>query len=334
MYQIFKSLVFVAGSLAYCGITSAHAAQALSAHLDEKHSGKAFWKSSHAQHVYGLPDVTPGQQGTLSIDAQGVSFTGKSDSSSVQWHSIIAFNAASESVELWGDKGRLLRLLIPFSGGLAIAAFSHHRVDDLTVEFRDSKGGYHGAVFRLPSGEAPHALARSVQIVDSHPESQDIGCERRSVQSGSVFLRISHETNDVPPAYRALLYEHLVDRLRRLRGMQAIYREGQQMEQGNCPQFEVHLAIAGFRSGNQVLRASTGPIGMFISPTKLTTDVTFSDLSTGQSTHRKINSTVRDDSESWSVADKAAKSLAKHFSSASRMMTKPTFEHQQTQPSE
>jgi hypothetical protein len=44
-----------------------------------------------------------------------------------------------------------LRAVIPDGGGVAAAAVMHHRVDMLTVEYRDWRGAIHGAVFFLPA---------------------------------------------------------------------------------------------------------------------------------------------------------------------------------------
>ena len=325
MSRFSKSLIFLAASIVV--LIPHNAAAIVSPAQDiQKQTSAALWTSSNAQHVYGLPDTKPDDRGTLSLDGEGLSFTGKSAAFSLQWHSIIALSAGSDKVELWGAKGRLLRMLIPFSGGLAVAAITHHRVDELTVEFRGSKGGYHGAVFLLPSGEALRAVESSSRIGLVPNNSGDSECEEQPMQPGTVVLRMSSQPQlHVPAAYRALLYEHLVDRLRRVHGMQVVYREGQETDQGSCPEFVIDVAIAAFRPGNQVVRASTGPIGMFVAPTELTMNATFSDLPHGQSLHRQLKSTVRDDSESTRVSEKAAKSLAKHFASASKKLQKTSL---------
>jgi hypothetical protein len=98
------------------------------------------------------------EKGTLAVSATGLSFTSKVTNSVIPLPSIIAVGAGNQRVELWGMKGRILRMAIPNGGGLAAAAFMHHRVDMLTVEFNDSTGAYHGAVFFLPAKEADDAL--------------------------------------------------------------------------------------------------------------------------------------------------------------------------------
>ena len=238
-------------------------------------------------------DTKSGDRGSLRLDAEGLSFGGKSADFFVQWHSIIDSSEGNEQVELMGLKGRVFRMLIPFSGGLAVAAVTHHRVDELTVEFRDSRGGYHGAVFLLPLGEAQRALEHSGQFADFHHESPGLGCDGRVVQPGSVLVLASSPATDVPAAYRALVYEHLIDRLRDLHGVRVVYREGQAIDHENCSQFKVQVVIAGFQLGSQVLRASR-PTWNVPCSTELKMDVTFTDTFTGQCTEEHFKSTVRD----------------------------------------
>ena len=68
------------------------------------------WKSSSVQHAYGLPDTKPKLKGTLAVTPDGLTFTSKSSNYSIQRRSVIAVGAGNQRVELWGMKGRLLRM--------------------------------------------------------------------------------------------------------------------------------------------------------------------------------------------------------------------------------
>src|SRR5438105_7963660 len=130
----------------------------------------AEWSSSAAQHVYGLTGAKAKENGTLKITASGLSFAGKTSNATIRLDSIVAVGAGDERVELWGMKGRILRAAIPNGGGLVAATFMHHRVDMLTVEFSDSRGGYHAAVFYLPANEAQRAVETLATAPVSHRE--------------------------------------------------------------------------------------------------------------------------------------------------------------------
>src|SRR5450631_333810 len=118
----------------------------------------AVWQSTKAEHVYGFPELRHNKKGTLTLSEDALTFSGKSVNVSIQRNAVTAVAAGNQRVELFGMTGRLLRMTIPDGGGLAAAAVMHHRVDMLTVEFNDSHGGNHAAVFLLPANEAERAL--------------------------------------------------------------------------------------------------------------------------------------------------------------------------------
>lgn len=320
MNRIAGSLLFL---LAQAIICMPHAVFSATTPADLARPEPAAWKSSIVHHAYGLPGAKPKEKGTLTVNSEGLTFTGKSGGSSIQRPSVIAVSAGNERVELWGMKGRLLRMAIPENGGLAVAAILHHRVDMLTVEFSDNKGGYHGAVFLLPAHEAERALASFAQMPEVQREAASATCEGTSVRPGSVL--ISAPTWDqihVPAAYRALVYERLIDRTQHLKGSGYVYRDGEDDGQMGCPQYVIHTSIAGFKQGSQVKRAVLGPAGMFVGTTQMTFDATFTDASGKLDSHQQIKATVRGETESTSVADTVAKSLAKHYSSVKKEFEK------------
>jgi hypothetical protein len=277
----------------------------------------AVWKSTSAEHVYGFPDMKPHKKGALTLSADALTFSGKSGNTSIPRSSLTAVSAGNQRVELWGIGGRLLRMTIPDGGGLAAAAFMHHRVDMLTVEFNDSRGGNHGAVFFLPANEAEHAL-QSFALTPIPPRKvSDAVCENAPIEPKSVLVSApGWDHVEVPAAYRALVYEHVIDRLRRTKDVGHVYRDDEGDGQGACPQYIVHIAIATFKQGSSVQRAFLGPVGMFVGTTQMKFDVTFTDASGKLNTSEQITATMRGESESTDVADHVAKSIAKHYATA------------------
>lgn len=325
MNRLSASLLFLLSHALICMPHPVLAASAQAVDRDD-HAQPAAWKSSSVQHAYGLPDARPKEKGTLAITPDGLTFAGKSGSSSIQRPSVIAVSAGNQRVELWGMKGRLLRMAIPDGGGIAAAGVMHHRVDMLTVEFSDSKGGYHGAVFYLPAKEADRALQAFAQTPTVHREAANAPCQGSYVEPNSVLVSApAWDQVEVPAAYRALVYEHLIDRLQHAKGAGHVYRDGENdRQQQGCPQYTVHISIAGFKQGSQVKRAVMGPVGMFVGTTQMTFDATFTDASGRLNTHEQIKATVRGESESTDVANSVAKSLAKHYTSAQNEFTKPS----------
>ena len=168
------------------------------------------WKSTGAEHVYGFPDITPNKKGTLMLSADALMFSGKLGNRSIQRSSVTAVSAGNQRVELWGMRGRILRMTIPDGGGLAAAAVMHHRVDMLTVEFNDDRGANHAAVFFLPANEADRALQNFALIPVAPRKVSETVCQNASVEPKSVLVSAPNwDQAEVPAAYRALVYEHV-----------------------------------------------------------------------------------------------------------------------------
>lgn len=275
------------------------------------------WQSKNAKHVFGFPEIKPNRKGVLTLSADALTFTGKSENMFIDRKAITAVSAGDERVELWGLAGRILRSRIPYNGGMAAAAVMHHRIDMLTIEFRDPRGIDHSAVFFLPVNEAQRAFQSFGLIPVLSHRSVIAMCQAASMDAKSVLVaRPDWEQAKVPAVYQSLVYEHLIDRLRRTKGAGRIYREGEDivLPADGCPQYTVHMSIKAFKEGSSVKRAIFGPAGNFIGTTQMKFDVRFSDFSGSLDSTKEIKATVRSESESTSVADKIAKSIAKQYS--------------------
>ena len=276
-----------------------------------------LWQSTSAEHVYGFPDVRPNKKGSLTLSAETLRFSGKSGDVSIPRSSVTAVSAGNQRVELWGLGGRILRMTIPDGGGLAAAAVMHHRVDMLTVEFNDNHGGNHGAVFFLPANEADRALENFALTRSAPQRVSDTACHNGAVDPRSVLVTAPNwDRAEVPAAYRALVYEHAIDRLRHAKEAMHVYRDGEAGGNGACPQYVIHISIAAFKQGSSVQRAVLGPVGMFVGTTQMVFDVTYTDASGRLNVSEQIKATMRGESESTNVADHVASSLAKHYAAA------------------
>jgi hypothetical protein len=287
----------------------------------------AIWQSTKAEHILGFPEVKPHNKGTLTFSSDSVTFSGKAGTSSIDRKDVTAVSSGNQKVEIWGMKGRVLRAVMPNGSGVAGAMFMHHRVDMLTVEYRDKQGAIHGAVFFLPAHQADQALQSFTQMLApvqtealtdppvrvelaTVPNCQD------SVEPRSVLLAAPNwEHTDVPAAYRVLVYEHVIDRLRLTQGAGRVYRDGENDGHKLCPQYTIHISVAAFKTGSQVKRAILGPAGMFVGTTQMTFDTALNDASGSVDLHKQVKGTTRGESESTNVADSVAKSVAKQYAS-------------------
>jgi len=295
--------------------------------LQAPHAGDQ-WTAANVEHIYGLPEIKQHKRGSLTLSADNLTFTGKSGSTAIPRSSITAVSAGNERVELWGITGRILRMAIPDNGGLAIAAFAHHRIDMLTVEFNDARGGAHSAVFFLGANQAAHAIEAFAIEPRSSLASLKSGCQSGATETGSMLITSPNwDGVQVPAVYQGLVYEHLVERFRKAKSLKQVYRDGERIPEGMCPQYTVHLSVTGFKEGSSVKRAMLGPVGMFVGTTQMIFDAELSDRSGSINIKEELKSTIRGENESTSVADQVAKKLEKKYEKAVKASVKQSRAH-------
>jgi len=283
------------------------------------------WRSAHAVHVLGMPDVKARENGSLIITPQHLTFVGKSASSTIDLPSIVALSAGNERVELWGMTGRLMRMAVPYGGGAVFATFMHHQRDMLTVEFVDDRGGYHGAVFYLPGNESEQALRYIAPPPVAHHDMAGPPCPIAGINPNSILVKpLTTGQFNFPAAYRVLVYEHVIDRLRQIPGTE-VHRDAVTQGGENCSQYTMRLSATAFKPGSQVVRASTGPVGFFVGVTEITMDVEITDAKGTTVLHDQIKATQRGESESMNVIDKTAQQVVKWWAKEQTQLQKDTL---------
>ncbi len=303
-------------------------AQSNSALLGTPHI--AEWKAPRVEHAYGLPETKVHDKGALTINSGGLTFTGKSGSYSIPRSALLAVSTGSERVELWGMKGRLLRMAIPNGGGLAAASVMHHKVNMLSVEFRDPRDGYHAAVFYLPAEGAEHVMTSFADLPPAQTEDSKHAlatpsptCNHDSFGPRNILVTMPvWNQTEVPAAYRAFLYEHTVDRIQHLDGIGHVYREGEAFGQKSCPDYAIQVSVTAFQPGSQVKRAMMGPVGFFVGTTRMTFNVSITDATGRLNVTDEVKATVRGESESKNVADSVAKTISKRYVSETKRFEK------------
>jgi hypothetical protein len=278
------------------------------------------WRSSRATHVLGMPDVKARENGTLTITPEHLTFTAKSASSTIDLPSIVSLSAGNESVELWGMKGRLMRMAVPYGGGAAFATFMHHQRDMLSVEFVDGQGGYHGAVFYLPGNEAEQALGTVNPSPGTHPHESSAPCPIAGREPHSILVKqLTSDQSDLPAAYRVLIFEHIIDRLHQVPGS-VVHRDEMADARGDCSQYTMRLSATAFRPGSQVKRASMGPVGFFVGVTQITLNLEITDANGTPVLRDQIKASQRGESESMNVIDKIAQQVVKRYAKEQKQM--------------
>ncbi len=107
-----------------------------------------------ATHLLGLENTKSNCNGTLTIQGDALQFqkNGK-PGAEVNITSIQAVFLGEESKQVGGVPMKLGKAAAPFGSGRVVSLFAHKKYDTLTLEYADSNGGFHGAIFQLSKGQ-------------------------------------------------------------------------------------------------------------------------------------------------------------------------------------
>ena len=67
--------------------------------------------------------------------------------------SVRALFLGEESKQVGGLPVKLGKAAAPYGGGRVVSLFAHKKYDTLTLEYVDSDGGVHGAIFEVTKGQ-------------------------------------------------------------------------------------------------------------------------------------------------------------------------------------
>jgi hypothetical protein len=110
--------------------------------------------SIRATHLLGLENTKSNCNGTLSIQGDALQFQqGGKPGAEVKITSIQAVFLGGESKQVGGLPMKLGKAAAPYGGGRVVSLLAHNKYDTLTLEYVDSNGGLHGAIFQLSQGQ-------------------------------------------------------------------------------------------------------------------------------------------------------------------------------------
>jgi len=268
-----------------------------------------------AVYLAGLTDVKPGAEGSLFLSSTEVRFEGKNIHASIPVVDIISVAKGDERAERGGTTGRVARMLGSYHGGSMVLSLAmQKKVDLLSFEYRGSTGGLHGAVFVLPKGTASVLEERLGAQVAPHPLPPAVACSADQVKPDSIQLDLIEAVGiEVPAEYRLLLYERLLTNLQQQLSAYKFVRAGDITAGPGCMAYSLHITLTGFKKGNQSLRASTGPIGMFAGVTSLSYQFALNNTSGAVVLDKTLKQSQRGDKESLNLTQSIAKSIAKRI---------------------
>jgi hypothetical protein len=142
--------------------------------------------SVRVTHLLGLPNTKTNCNGTLSIQDNLLQFRQKGKpGAQVSMASVRNLFLGEESKQVGGLPMKLGKTAAPYGTGRVVSLFAHKEYDTLTLEYIDSDGGVHGAIFQLRKGQGEllrdELLARGV--------SPDSGKDQPTRQSTAEVTR-------------------------------------------------------------------------------------------------------------------------------------------------
>jgi hypothetical protein len=105
-------------------------------------------------HILGFADAKRNASGELRIQGDAMQFQqGEKPAAQVTLSSIQNVFVGGTDRQVGGTAMTLSKAAVPFGGGRVVSLFSHKKYDSMTIEYLDSNGGFHGAIFELNKGE-------------------------------------------------------------------------------------------------------------------------------------------------------------------------------------
>ena len=110
-----------------------------------------------ATHLLGFPGAKNNAKGTLSIQDKALQFQDNGKPAAqvqVKIASVQDVFLGEQSKQVGGLPMTLGKTAAPYGGGRVVSLFAHKNYDTLTLEYVDTDGGFHGAIFQLDKGQA------------------------------------------------------------------------------------------------------------------------------------------------------------------------------------
>ena len=108
---------------------------------------------TEALQVTGLTGVKQNTKGSLKVENGSLSFVYSKGNCDLPAASIQDVVTGRDSQRVIGGTVGTLSRLAPYGGGTAMSLL-RTKLDTITIQYQDSNGGLHGAIFTLPVGHA------------------------------------------------------------------------------------------------------------------------------------------------------------------------------------
>jgi hypothetical protein len=134
--------------------------------------------SFKVKHVIGLEAVQHNKKGEATVTRDALTFTSGPTKSDLAISGIEDVQTGIDSQRLIGGTIGTLTMVAPYGSGRFLSLF-REKIDTLTIEYRDTNGGLHGAIFTLPKGQAS---ALKAQLVAAGAKASPIPAQEAAKQ--------------------------------------------------------------------------------------------------------------------------------------------------------
>lgn len=122
----------------------------------------------HVTHILGFEGISNNANGELSIQGDTLRFQkGENSSAQIPIGSIRNLALGEQDNQVGGTPMTLAKAAGPYGSGRVISLFAHKKFDTATLEYVDSNGGFHGAIFQLNKGQA-QVLRSELEAAGAH----------------------------------------------------------------------------------------------------------------------------------------------------------------------
>ena len=223
----------------------------------------------HVTHVLGFEGMSGNATGDLAIDGDILRFK-KADGSSAQImiSSIRDVVLGEQDKEVGGTPMALGRAATPFGGGRVIALFMHKKYDIVTVEYSDTAGGLHGALFQMNKSQG-QVLRQALLPTGTHvnrledqavpaPQAASVLPTHASTGRWSVQIdQVDPGNVNIEPAFRIAIYENLVDALTKTKHFKEVLRSGDRNIDSLSDLLILKTTVEAYTPGSETRRAVT-----------------------------------------------------------------------------
>ena len=239
---------------------------AATAHSQDQAEATAPSSSIHVKHVLGFEGVKRNAAGELSIQDDALRFLREgSPAAQVSISSIQNISLGEEDKQVGGVPMMLGKTAVPFGGGRVVSLFSHKKYDSLTIEYLDSSGGFHGAVFQLAKGQGQtfknNLIAHGAHITPSEdPVSAQSTPEEslKAAQQWSVQVeRVDSGATTLDPCFSDAIYENLLQKLSKSKQFKNVFRSGDRNANDISGVLVLQTLVEKYSPGSETRRAVT-----------------------------------------------------------------------------